>query len=112
LHIAPNWRKARDIYRYIASRPRFLDEESRDDYEEIEIKKGENVSKIRVSKFDLNVLDEVMVQSILPVYRRPNEFREKPQRELWEFLKNKKLNLSKDMFERILGIETPYQDET
>ena len=112
LHIAPNWRKACDIYRYIASRPRFLDEESRDDYEEIEIKKGENVSKIKVSKFDLNVLDEVMVQSILPVYRRPNEFREKPQRELWEFLKNKKLNLSKDMFERILGIETPYQDET
>lgn len=113
LHIAPNWRKARDIYRYIASRPRFLAEESKGDYKEIEIKKGKETSKIKVSNFDLNVLDEVIVQSILPVYRRPNEFREKEQNALLNFLTTKGLKISANMFARIINEnEVPYPDET
>ena len=113
LHIAPNWRKARDIYRYIASRPQFPAEESEDVYKEIEIKKGEMTSKIKVSNFDLNVLDEVIAQSILPVYRRPNEFREKEQNALLRFLNTKELKLSANMFTRIINeSEVPYPDET
>ena len=112
LHIAPSWRKARDIYRYIASRPRFLAEELKGDRKEIEIEKGNDASKIMVSNFDLNVLDEVIVQSILPVYRRPNEFREEAQQKLLGFLNEKGLMLSKNMFARIIKEnEVPYSDE-
>ena len=68
--------------------------------------------KVKASNFDLNVLDEVIVQSILPVYRRPNEFREEAQQKLLGFLNEKGLMLSKNMFARIIKEnEVPYSDE-
>ncbi|MBQ3290611.1 MAG: AAA family ATPase [Kiritimatiellae bacterium] len=109
LHIAPNWRKARDIYRYIVSRPQLCAGKSKDNDAEVGLQK---YTENEIGDFNRKVLDEVMVQSVLPVYRRPNEIQESAQKELHKFLKEYELKLSSEMFARILRIETPYQDET
>ena len=109
LHIAPNWRKACDIYRYIASRPPFRAVESKNNDDEVRLQEYSESGK---EIFNREVLDEVIVQSIIPVYRRPNEFLEEAQSKLLNYLQNNKLELSKNMFARIIKEnEVPYPDE-
>ena len=91
LHIAPSRRKACDVYKYIVSRP---------------------LSIIRNEKGSWKlILDEVIAQIILPVYRRPNDRLEVWQGKLHKFLETNGLTLSEKMFTRILEIEVPYPDE-
>ena len=90
LHIAPSPRKVCDIYKYILTRPTFDGDEKQNE----------------------KILDEVIAQRILPVYRRPDDRQENDQRKLWRFLDDNKLILSKNLFARILRTETPYPDES